>query len=191
MLLGDRLTAIAESRAALVVAGVWGFAEATLFFVVPDVWLGFVALFAPRRALSAFGITLVGAVLGALVLYTLAPMLPGLPRYFDALPAISAEDLERVAASLMAEGPLAFVSSLFQGLPIKLHVHAAAVLDLPLPGVLAMVVVNRLLRVGLVTMGIAVAGHVLRAPIRRHPAITLTLYGLGVVGLYFYFWFVR
>jgi len=189
--LGDRLVAIAESRAALVVAGVWGFAEATLFFVVPDVWLGFVALFAPRRALPAFGITLVGAVLGALVLYVLAPMLPGLPGYFDALPAISAEDIERTTSSLRADGPLAFVSSLFQGLPIKLHVHAAALLGLPLPGVLAMVVVNRLLRIGLVTVGIAVVGHVLRAPIRRHPAITLTLYGLGVIAVYIYFWFLR
>ena len=42
-----------SSRAALWVGAGWGFAEASLFFIVPDAWLGLVALFAPRRMLLA------------------------------------------------------------------------------------------------------------------------------------------
>jgi hypothetical protein len=38
-----------SSPAALLVAGSWAFAEASFFFIVPDVFLGLVALFAPRR----------------------------------------------------------------------------------------------------------------------------------------------
>src|SRR5437667_439728 len=44
----------------------WGFAEATLFFIVPDVLLGAVALFAPRAAPRLLAFTLAGALVGFL-----------------------------------------------------------------------------------------------------------------------------
>ena len=45
-------------------AAVWGFAEATLFFIVPDVLLSWIALHAPRKALVACLWAVVGAPSG-------------------------------------------------------------------------------------------------------------------------------
>src|SRR5260221_13820741 len=45
----------------------WGFAEATLFFIVPDVLLTLVALFSFRRSAQLMACILVGAVAGGRV----------------------------------------------------------------------------------------------------------------------------
>ena len=48
----------------------WGFAEATLFFVVPDVWLTLIAVRRGLRpALVACGWALAGALAGGLAMY--------------------------------------------------------------------------------------------------------------------------
>jgi membrane protein YqaA with SNARE-associated domain len=60
------------SSAAPLIAFIWGLAEATLFFIVPDVYLGFVALFDWRRALRALAAPIAGAVLGGALMYALA-----------------------------------------------------------------------------------------------------------------------
>ncbi len=46
----------------------WGFAEATLFFIVPDVLLTLVALFSFRRSAQLMACILVGAVAGGSVM---------------------------------------------------------------------------------------------------------------------------
>ena len=46
----------------MLIAFVWGMAEATFFFVVPDVYLGFIALLHPRRALMATMMAVGGAI---------------------------------------------------------------------------------------------------------------------------------
>jgi hypothetical protein len=48
----------------LVAAAVWGLAEATLFFVVPDVLLTWLAAFRPRVACKAVVACLAGALAG-------------------------------------------------------------------------------------------------------------------------------
>ena len=58
-----RVSDHAKSSWSIIIAFVWGFAEATAFFIVPDVYLGFVALFNWRRGLSAMAATLIGAML--------------------------------------------------------------------------------------------------------------------------------
>lgn len=49
----------------------WGFAEATLFFVVPDVLLTFVALYSPRRSARVIVFILLGALAGGTVMFWL------------------------------------------------------------------------------------------------------------------------
>src|SRR6478672_2734595 len=46
---------LARSRGAALIALAWGFAEASLFFIVPDVWIGLLALFHWRAGLRAAG----------------------------------------------------------------------------------------------------------------------------------------
>src|SRR5687768_18406002 len=59
----------ARSRIAAVVALGWGFAEATFFFVVPDVWIGLLSLFSWRAGLRAVCSAVMGALFGGAITY--------------------------------------------------------------------------------------------------------------------------
>src|SRR3546814_16266356 len=57
------------TRAAHAVSLLWGFAEATVFFVVPDVWISRRALSSWRAALRGCGFALAGALVGCVLLF--------------------------------------------------------------------------------------------------------------------------
>lgn len=75
-----RLRAALLSSPALWAAGLWGFAEATLFFVVPDVLFTLTTLFAARRGLWQMGVSILGAVLAGAVMYSWAATSPAQAR---------------------------------------------------------------------------------------------------------------
>lgn len=54
----------------VLLAFLWGFAEGTLFFVVPDVLISLAALLGPRRAWRHVVAAIAGAVVGGALLYT-------------------------------------------------------------------------------------------------------------------------
>ncbi len=179
---------IAASTGALWVAAGWGAAEASLFFLVPDLWVMFVALFAPGRTLRALGATIAGALVGATLLWWLTPSWPALGDAIAALPGIRPVDLATASSELSGQGLGAFLNGPLQGLPVKLYVHGAALLGQPLGGVLLMVALNRLERVGLSAAVAWAVGTVFREPIERHPRAVLAGYiGLVLViyGAYF------
>ena len=81
-------------RRAETVGFLWGVAEASLFFVVPDVWTGWIAIVAPRRAVPVLVMTLLGAVLGALLLFLVAPYATdALVAWFGMVPGLLPGDL--------------------------------------------------------------------------------------------------
>lgn len=55
---------------------IWGFAEATLFFIVPDVLLTFVALYSPRRSIKLVAFILLGALAGGTLMFHLGSRNP-------------------------------------------------------------------------------------------------------------------
>ena len=99
--------AFARSRGAAAIAFGWGFAEATLFFVVPDVWIGLLALFSWRAGLRAVAWAVMGALLGGALMYGVGAQLPPdrSARLLDAVPAISPGMIERVEEEMRERGP--------------------------------------------------------------------------------------
>jgi hypothetical protein len=175
--LAERMRTIAGSRGLLVLAAAWGFAEATLFFIVPDVVVGFVGLFAPRRTPLVLGATILGAVIGSLVLFALSgPFGAALGAAIAVLPGLGPADLERARAELTAQGMSAALNGPLQGLPLKLYIHEAVGLGIGPLAVAVFTVLNRLERIGLSAAVSAVIGLVLRRPIDRHPRVFLGLY---------------
>ena len=65
-----------DGRAAQIVAFAWGFAEATLFFIVPDVPLTGVGCRSLRAGLKAMSAALVGALLGGMLMYNAGAAAP-------------------------------------------------------------------------------------------------------------------
>jgi hypothetical protein len=181
----ERLVRRLSSRAALWVGGAWGLAEASLFFIVPDVWLGFVALYAPRRAPVTLLAIVAGAVVGAALLYVATLVVgDGLSGLIVGLPGIAPADLSQARSELADQGAIAFLNGPLQGLPVKVYIHAAALHGIDLLSVTVAVVLNRLERIVLFGLVMATVGFVARPAIARWPRACAILYGLTWVIFY-------
>ncbi len=109
------------------VALIWGLAEATLFFIVPDVWLSALSLSSLKKALVASVYCLAGALFGGLVIYhwgfhSPAASLDAIAR----IPAINQEMLARVQRELISDGVQAILFGPLSGTPYKTYAVQAA-----------------------------------------------------------------
>jgi len=157
------------------VAALWGFAEATVFFLVPDVIVTYVgALRGLRAGLIAGGFALAGALIGGSVTYVLAAWMPDAVMAWMAwVPAISPAMVARVQEEVRASGVWAMVLGPLSGTPYKIYAAAAGAQAVPYPTFLAASVLARLPR--FVAAG-AVAAWLARrfsAPSRRIQVIWL------------------
>lgn len=116
------LDKFALSRAVLVLAFAWGLAEATFFFIVPDVLLTLIACRMLRPALKATSFALLGALVGGALMYAIGRRDPVNARAFlDQIPAISPALITRVASQINENGLLAVLLGPMKGIPYKLY----------------------------------------------------------------------
>ena len=111
-----------RGRPGLLLALAWGFAEATVFFVIPDVFLSYVAILdwrsTWRHILAAIG----GALLGGAMLFHWSRVDPQMARSVVArVPFITEEMFARAAESLKVHGLTGIFIGSFSGLPYKLY----------------------------------------------------------------------
>lgn len=133
-----------EGWVAQAVAALWGLAEATVFFVVPDVWISRLALSSLRVALRGCACALAGALLGGVLLYLVgAQHEVALLTLFDRLPAIDPELIDRVRVQLRDWGGPGLLVGGFSGAPYKLYAVQAMSAGLDLPAFIASSVVAR------------------------------------------------
>jgi membrane protein YqaA with SNARE-associated domain len=149
--------AFVRSRSAAAVALGWGFAEATLFIVVPDVWIGLLALFSWRAGLRAVVWAVIGAVIGGALMFGVGAELDHdrSARLLDAVPAISPGMIERVEEEMRERGPASMLLGPLRGTPYKIYARTAGVQEHPLGAVLLWTIPARGARFVLVA---AVAG---------------------------------
>ncbi len=177
-----------KEHQAAATAGLWGLAESTLFFVVPDVYLSWVALSRPSRALRACLWAVAGAVLGGGVMYLWAAADPASAgAALEAVPAISPEAVAAVGADLQERSWWALVYGPLTGTPYKIYAAQAGALGMDLGALLVVSVPARLLRFALVTM---IAAGLAGAPgIRRlSPAVLYTLHAVLWIAFYAAYW---
>ena len=97
----------------------WGFAEAVLFFVIPDVFLTLVAVrFGFRRSLRLALLATAGAVVGGLVVYGWAALHPASAfGAMELLPGVDTSMIASVQADIAAHGNAALLAGPWQGRP--------------------------------------------------------------------------
>lgn len=111
----------ASGRAALALAFAWGLAEATFFFIVPDVLLTLIACRALRPAMKATVAALVGALAGGALIYTFGAREPHTARIFlEHIPAISPALILRVGDQIHESGLIAVLLGPIKGIPYKI-----------------------------------------------------------------------
>lgn len=134
-------------------AALWGFAEATLFFVVPDVLLSWLAGFRPRVVWPAVAACLAGALVGGTVMWIASTAAPADSRaLLDRVPAINAELLAKTGAALQADYGAQMLRAGFSGVPYKILAVESAAQGRPLAAFLAWSVPARLGRWVLVVL---------------------------------------
>jgi len=108
----------------------WGFAEASFFFIAPDVLFTRIAIMRGwRKALRACVWGLAGAMLGGGAIYFLAATghAAGIDRLFDWIPGINPKLMASARDGLDNNGVTALFSGTFRGIPYKLYAaHAGA-----------------------------------------------------------------
>ncbi|HXP31308.1 MAG TPA: hypothetical protein VN832_09480 [Stellaceae bacterium] len=167
-------------------AALWGFSEATVFFLVPDVILTYVGAFRGLRAgLVASGFALAGALIGGTVTYGLAAHMPdAVMAWLARVPAISPEMVARVQGDIRASGLSAMVLGPLSGTPYKIYAAAAGAQGVPYPLFLVASVLARLPRFAGLTAIAAWLAPRIPAP-RRYLQITWLAIWLAFYAFYF------
>jgi membrane protein YqaA with SNARE-associated domain len=126
----------------------WGFGEAVLFFVIPDVFLTLVAIrLGFRRSIRLAVLATTGAVLGGLVVYAWAALHPASgAAVMQLLPGIDAAMIDGVAADVAANGNAALLAGPWQGRPYKLFALASGDLGLSPVGLALITIPGRFAR---------------------------------------------
>ncbi|MER2136018.1 MAG: hypothetical protein ABS910_15215 [Arthrobacter sp.] len=138
-------------------AGAWGFAEATFFFVVPDVWTSWVGLRRPKRAIGTTLSALGGAMAGGAVTYCWGrKVAAGTSRKaLVKVPAVTDSMISEVEQEFAASGAAALLRGPARGVPYKLYARAAGLQRTPLAAFLAWSVPGRLIRFLAVTAAVS------------------------------------
>ena len=172
------------------VALLWGFAEATLFFLVPDVLLSYVAVRSFRESMPACGWALLGAVLGGAGMYFWGRVdLVGATYVLDSIPGISPVMVEGVEASLAQDGLWTLFLGPLKGVPYKIYAVEAGALHLSAAGFFLASLPARLVRFVLVMFLVSgLSQSVFRWMTLKYKYAVLTaIWALFYTG---YFWFM-
>jgi len=167
----------------------WGAAEAFLFFIVPDILIGWVVL---RRGWRAGVLVAVlataGASIGGAALYALSDRYP--PSTWNAVskvPAVSREMMEQAETDVIRDGWLvAAMKGPLTSTPYKVYAALAPRHGASLPAWAAAAFPIRLPRFLLVVAGFALIGRVLEGRVSRR--MLLAGFTLGWVLFYGWFW---
>ena len=125
----------------------WGFGEATFFFIVPDVLLTFVAARSGRLAVGTCLWVLVGALAGGTLMYAWGERdESGALEALDAVPGISPGMLATVGAEIDAHGVAAPLLGPIRGVPYKIYAAQSASRGIGLGAFLLVSVPARLMR---------------------------------------------
>jgi hypothetical protein len=100
----------------------WGFAEATLFFIVPDVLLTLVALYSFRRSPKLVACILLGALTGGTVMFYLGANKPEQAETLVLrVPFVSEAMFAKTQAGFQRDGIWALARSPGNGIPYKVY----------------------------------------------------------------------
>jgi hypothetical protein len=127
----------------------WGFAEGLFFFIVPDVYVTFAALFSLRAGAVAWAASIAGSLTGVVAIYLLVALGVNYVSLLDVIPGISERMLVAVHAQVGAGGgglpytPLLILG----GVPLKVYAGVASTAGIGLAPMLLWTVFARIVRI--------------------------------------------
>lgn len=185
----ERLRRLARDERLAGLAGfLWGFAEGLFFFIVPDVYISFAALFSLRAGAVAWVSSIAGSAVAVFVISLLARS-PGVDymSFLQSIPGISGALVERVTGKVAAEG-LPYTALLaLGGVPLKVYAAIALSLGTSLGSVLLWTVFARIVRIAPTYAGAATIGLLFRRAIDARPRLWTALLACFWLAFYIYY----
>jgi hypothetical protein len=155
---------LARSPLAIVASALWGYAEATRFWVVPDVMLAWIALNRSRFTTHSVVAATLGAIAGGVRMHHHA--LTERERLTQ-IPGISRAMLDDAREKFRARGWAAVVRAPLDGIPYKVYATESALAGCPLDELMAWTPIARLWRFSLTAIGAMTIGVVFSSSVRR------------------------
>ena len=179
----------ADERLALIAGFWWGLAEGLAFFIVPDVYISFAALFSLRAGAVAWVASIAGSLV-AICAIRLLIAVPGLDylAFLESLPGISGALIERVAAGLEAAGLPYSPLLVLGGVPLKVYGAVAFSQGLSLGAVLLWTVFARTVRIAPTFLLVAAVRLLFRREIDARAGVwcaALVLFWIAFYVVYF------
>ena len=167
---------------------VWGFAEATLFFIVPDVLLTFMALYSFRQSVKVLACILLGALVGGTLMFYVGQHSPYQSKAVVLrVPFVSPVMFDKTHQSFERNGIWALTKGPASGIPYKVYcVQASHYSGWHL--FLVASVLARMERFALFWAIAGLLGLVFRKSIRRQPTITAAVHACIWILGYAWYW---
>ena len=179
-----------DERLARLAGFSWGFAEGLFFFIVPDVYVSFAALFSLRSGVVAWAASIAGSLTAVVTIHLLVVLGFNYVPFLDLIPGISERMLFAVGAQLGAEGLPYTPLLILGGVPLKVYAGVASTVGLGLVSVLLWTVFARIVRIAPTFALVAATRLAFRRTIDARAIAWCAL--LGIVWVAFYvFYFVH
>lgn len=182
----DRFVA---SPAAQLTAFFWGLAEATVFFIVPDVLLSIISCRSVRASWKAILYTLSGALLGGLIMHGFGNTAPATARnLLIHVPGIHPSLIERVHTQISIHPATAVLAGPLIGVPYKIYAVESGAQQEGLLGFMLVSIPARGFRFALTML---ISGGIVRliAPWTKRSSsiemMTLSVFWIGFYTFYF------
>lgn len=173
-----RVAAFADSRHALVLALLWGVAEAVAWPLLPELLLAILIKASPRSAGRLAAAAIAGSVVGVGLTWLLCRhgIVPLQPLTTPRMHAFAEQ-------ALVEDGPSGIWTQPFSGVPIKVYAASAGSLGLPLPAVLFVTACARGLRIALGAVVMSLLSRVMRRTAFLYPLYLAVLIPGFLLGL--------
>jgi len=120
-----------DSKKVYPAALLWGFAEATLFFLVPDILLSLVGIKNLKKGYVALLYSITGALLGGSLMYYLGHLnSQQAVKIIEYVPAINHNLIAKVAYQLKEQGIISMFFGPLSGTPYKIYAVLSPVFDI-------------------------------------------------------------
>jgi hypothetical protein len=178
------------SRHGWLVGFVWGLAESTVFFIVPDVGVAFVAAMSPRNWWKPALASIVGTLVGAVLLFMAVQLWLGANalHLLVWIPGIHPADLAVASRRIVDHGAGALLPAAFEGIPYKVYATELTLAGVSLPVLLLWTIPSRALRLVPVAAAAGAGGRLLQGSLRRHFRLWVGAYVLFWVAFYGWYW---
>jgi hypothetical protein len=177
-----------DERLARLAGFSWGFAEAVFFFIVPDVYVTFAALFSWRAGAVAWGASIAGSLTGVAVIYLTVALGFDYVPFLASIPGISQRMLFTVGAQVGAEGLPYTPLLILGGVPLKVYAGVASTVGIGLASMVVWTVFARIVRIAPTFVLVVATRLLFRRSIDARPLVWCAVLGCVWVAFYvFYF----